>query len=266
VGANRAAQAVLSRASPEPLYRQLASHLENEIRSGGLKPGDRLEAEGLLTHRFQVSRITLRQAVAALVRKQLLVRKQGKGTFVTAPAVRHDLRRSHGLLGSLFSQAPGASARLLRYEMQIPPAETAAALGLGPERPALRLNRLYVIDGRPVALAQAWLVPEVGTLARATAKLMSTEDMMRQVGIVIASSDVTMRAEAAGAIAGRALNISPRAPVLVLRRKTLGGDGAVKEVGRVWFCSDAYEFVCSIGRRPVGVDGLIDIRNVAEKA
>jgi GntR family transcriptional regulator len=264
VRANRSAGMLLSRASPEPLYRQLAGHLENEIRSGRLKPGDRLESEARLTLRFQVSRITLRQAVAELVRKQLLVRKQGKGTFVTAPAVRHDLRRSHGLLGSLFSQAPGASARLLRYEMQVPPAEIAASLGLGPNRPALRLDRLYLIDGRPVALAQAWLVAEVATLARATAKLMSTEDMMRQVGIVIAASEVTMRAEAAGGAVGRALNISPRAPVLVLRRRAGTDDGAVKEVGRVWFCSDAYEFVCSTGR-PAGVDGLFDIRNVAEK-
>ena len=265
MGANRAAQTVLSRSSPEPLYRQLAGHLENEIRSGRLKPGDRLESEGLLTRRFQVSRITLRQAVAELVRKQLLVRKQGKGTFVTAPAVRHDLRRSHGLLGSLFSQAPGASARLLRYELLVPPPETGAALGLGPERPALRLDRLYLISGRPVALAQAWLAPEVGTLARATAKLTSTEDMMRQVGIAIASSEVTMRAEAAGAVVGRALHISPRAPVLVLRRRTFGDDGAIKESGRVWFCSDAYEFVCPT-RRPVGAAGLFDIRNVAEEA
>jgi GntR family transcriptional regulator len=264
VGTNRAAQAVLSRSSPEPLYRQLAGHLETEIRSGRLRPGDRLESEGLLTHRFQVSRITLRQAVAELVRKQLLVRKQGKGTFVTGPAVRHDLRRSHGLLGSLFSQAPGASARLLLYEMRVPPPETAAALGLEPERPALRLDRLYLIDGRAVALAQAWLVPEVGALARATAKLMSTEDMMRQVGIVIASSEVTMRAEAAGAVVGRALNISARAPVLVLRRKTVGSDGAVKEVGRVWFCSGAYEFVCCT-ERPFDAESLFDIRNVAGK-
>ena len=263
MGATRAAQRLLSRSSPEPLYRQLASHLENEIRSGRLTPGDRLESEGFLTHRFRVSRITLRQAVTELVRKQLVVRKQGKGTFVTAPAVRHDLRRSHGLLGSLFSQAPGASARLLRFEMLVPPAETAATLGLGPERSTLRLDRLYLIGGRPVALAQAWLAPEVGTLACATAKLMSTEDMMRQVGLVIASSEVTMRAETAGSIVGRALNISPRAPVLVLRRRTLGDDGAVKEVGQVWFCSDTYEFVCSTGR-PVGAEGLFDIRNVAE--
>ena len=115
-----------------------------------------------------------------------------------------------------------------------------------------------------MALAHVWLAPEVGALARATAGVMSTEDMMRQVGIVIASSEVTMRAEAAGAVAGRALNISPRASVLVLRRKTFGDDGAVKEAGRVWFCSDAYEFVRSTVR-PTGTEGLFDIRTVAEK-
>ena len=264
MGANQAGQQVLSRSSPEPLYRQLAGHLESQIRGGRLQPGDRLESEGLLTHRFQVSRITLRQAVSELVRKQLLVRKQGKGTFVTAPAVRHDLRHSHGLLGSLFSQSPGASARLLRYELQVPPTDIAASLGLGLHERTLRLDRLYLIDGRPVALAQVWLVAEVATLARATAKLMSTEDMMRQVGIVVAASEVTMRAEAAGAVVGRALKISARAPVLVLRRRSFGDDGAGKEVGRVWFCSDAYEFVCPT-RRPASAEGLFDIRNVAGK-
>jgi GntR family transcriptional regulator len=261
LGKTRAAQPVLSRSSPEPLYRQLASHLEGEILGGRLKPGDRLASEGSLTNRFGVSRITLRQAVAVLVRKRLVVRKQGKGTFVTAPSVRHDLRRSHGLLGSLFSQAQGASARLLRYELQVPPVETATLLNLGPQAPALRLDRLYLIGGKPVALAEAWLVSEVGALSRTTAKLMSTEDMMRQVGIAVAASEVTMRAEAAGAAVGRALNISARAAVLVLRRRTFGDDGAVKEVCRVRFCSDAYEFVCSAGAA-AGAGTLFDIRNV----
>jgi GntR family transcriptional regulator len=263
LGVKRTGRAVLNRSSPEPLYRQLASYLEKEIRSTRLKPGDRLPSEDLLTDRFQVSRITLRQAVTELVRKQLLVRKQGKGTFVTAPAVRHDLRQSHGLLGSLFSQAEGASARLLQYELQVPSAEIATMLVLAAGQPALRLDRLYLIDGRAVALAQAWLVPEVGKLASATAKLLSTEDMMRQVGIVIACSEVTMRAETAGAVIGRALNISPRAPVLVLRRRTLGHDGAIKEVGRVWFCSDHYEFLCST-EKAGSTERLFDIRNVAD--
>jgi DNA-binding transcriptional regulator YhcF (GntR family) len=140
---NRIASIVLSRSSPEPLYRQLADNLEAAIRAGGLKPGERLDSETILTKRFAVSRITLRQAVDELVRKQLLVRKQGKGTFVTAPAVKHDLRRLHGLLGSLFSQADAAGTRLLRYELALPPAGIA-------ERLRLRRGQKAIAHGRAV--------------------------------------------------------------------------------------------------------------------
>lgn len=265
MGANRTVQRGLSRSSPVPLYRQLAEHLEDEIRSGRLLPGARLQSEIELTRRYGVSRITLRQAVTELVRKQLLARQQGKGTFVTSPVVRHNLRRSHGLLGSLFSQARGASARLLRYELVVPPADIAALLLLRSGECALRLDRLYLIDGRPVALAQGWLDCQVGALSRTTARLMSTEDMMRQAGVAVDSSEVTIRAEAAGAVVGRALGVSPRTSVLVLRRKALGADGTIKEAARIWFCSDAYEFVYSTETNSSS-HGLFDIRNVTEPA
>jgi GntR family transcriptional regulator len=253
----------LSRSSPEPLYRQLAQHLEAAIRSGELRPGDRLDSETVLSERFAISRITVRQAIDALVRKQIVVRKQGKGTFVTQPTVKHDLRRLHGLLGSLFSQAEGASATLLRYELMPAPRDIADTLNLSAGAQAVRLDRLYQIGGRPVALAQAWLVPEVGALPRAQAELISTEDMMRAVGIQVASSQVSIRAEAAGITVGRFLKLSARTPVLVLRRKAIGSDGRVKEAGRVWFCSDAYELVCTTGTP--GPNNLFDIRTFEER-
>ena len=236
-------ESTLSRASPEPLYRQLARHLESAI--GKLAPGDRLDSEGQLSERFGVSRITVRQAIEELARKQLVVRKQGKGTFVTKPAVQHDLRRLHGLLASLFAQSDAASTELLRYELATPPPNIALLLGLKRPQSALALDRLYLIGGHPVAFAQAWLAPEVASMPRAKADLISTEDMMRAAGIRIATSQVSIRAEAAGTAVGRLLGLPARAPVLVLRRNALNQDGVAKEVSRVWFCSDAYELVCT---------------------
>lgn len=255
---------LLSRSSPEPLYRQLAQHVESAIRSGQLKLGDRLDSESELSHRFAVSRITVRQAIEELVQKQIVVRKQGKGTFVTQPTVKHDLRRLHGLLGSLFSQAEAASTKLLRYELAKPPREVADALGLRTGQQAVSIDRLYQIGGRPVVLAQGWLVPEIAALPRAKAELLSTEDMMRDIGIHIASSQVSIRAEAAGATAGRLLKLSARSPVLVLRRRAIGADGRTKETNRVWFCSDAYELVCATGNAGSS-ERLFEVRNVEER-
>jgi GntR family transcriptional regulator len=235
----------LNRASPEPLYRQLAGRLESAIHDGTLRPGDRIESEAALIARYRVSRITLRQAVDDLVRKQLLVRKQGKGTFVTAPPVRHDLSRRHGLLASLFAQADNASARLVRYGLVTPTADVASAMQLKNGEPALAVDRLYMIGGKPVALALGWLIEAAAGIPRAKAELIATEDMLREAGLAIASSHVTLRAQAAGETIGKMLRVSPRTPLLLLERRTTGPDGTVNEFGRIYFCSDSYEIVIS---------------------
>jgi GntR family transcriptional regulator len=254
----------LLRSSPEPLYRQLAAQFAEAIRNGALKQGDKLESEELLTKRFQVSRITVRQAIDELVRKQVVVRKQGKGTFVTVPPVRHDLRRTHGLFNSLFSQAQNASAKLMRYELAAPPVEVASAMGLRPGEPALALDRLYLIGGKPIGLAQDWLDPSIAALPRAKAETISTEEMMLGAGIHIAQSQVSIRAETAGALPAKLLKISRRAPVLVHRRYCFGTDGKAKEVARIWICSDRYEFVCST-RKDGPMEAIFDVRNVEER-
>jgi GntR family transcriptional regulator len=217
----------------------------------------------VLASRYAVSRITLRQAVDELVRKQLVIRKQGKGTFVTVTVVKHDLRRMHGLLGSLFAQSDAAGAKLLRYELAAPPLDVGELLNLRPRHKALALERLYLIAGKPVGFGQCWLLPEVAALPRMKAELMSTEDMMHEAGIRVVSSQVAIRAEAAGARIGKVLRLPARAPVLALHRKTLGDDGAVKEADRIWFRSDSYELICSARSSPM--QGLFDIRNVGEQ-
>jgi GntR family transcriptional regulator len=256
----------LSRSSPEPLYRQLAARLEAEIAGGALKQGDQLDPESLLTRRYQVSRITVRQAIDELVRKQILVRKQGKGTFVTRPAVRHDVRRPHGLFDSLFAQARGARTTLLRYELAVPPADIAGAMKLAPGEPALALDRLYSIGDKPVGFAQGWLDPAIARIARSRAEAISTEEMMRASGIVVDEARISIRAETAGAALGRLLRISPRAAVLVHHRRCIGSDGAAKEIARLSVCSESYEFVGSARRADSPerspMESLFDIRVV----
>lgn len=235
----------LTRASPDPLYRQLAGQFEAAIRDGTLRPGDRLESEAGMTARYGVSRITLRQAIDDLVRKQLLVRKQGKGTFVTAPPVRHDLSRRHGLLASLFSQSDNASARLVRYGLVKPPADIAKAMQLRPGQAALAVDRLYMIGGKPIVLALGWLNEAAAAISRAKAELIATEDMLRAAGLPVAASHVTLRAQAAGEAIGKLLQVSSRTPLLLLQRTSSGPNGSVNEFGRIYFRSDDYEIVLS---------------------
>jgi GntR family transcriptional regulator len=83
--------------SPVPLYYQLKEILKNLIESGELKDGEMIPSERELIELYQISRPTVRQAINELVNSQLLVRKQGYGTFVNKP------KRSQWYLESLTS-------------------------------------------------------------------------------------------------------------------------------------------------------------------
>ena len=70
----------IDRGSRVPLYFQLAQQLEDAIRDGRLRPGDRIDTETELAQRLSLGRPTVRQAVQELVSKGLLVRRRGVGT------------------------------------------------------------------------------------------------------------------------------------------------------------------------------------------
>src|SRR5512135_590089 len=89
---------LLDKNSSEPLYSQLYARLMEKIEKGELKAGDRVPAERELAESLNVSRITARQAIDALVKSGLVYREQGRGTFVAEPRMR-------GVMGfSSFSQ------------------------------------------------------------------------------------------------------------------------------------------------------------------
>jgi DNA-binding GntR family transcriptional regulator len=103
----------LARDSHVAMYRQLAQQLRGAITRGDYRPGDKIPTEPQLIRRFGVSRITARQAVDALAREKLVIRKQGKGTFVAGPLVHHDLLELRGIYDELVAQGLEPHTRLL---------------------------------------------------------------------------------------------------------------------------------------------------------
>ena len=77
-----------------PFYYQIKQTIKNWIVNGEFNPGERLPSENALAEKFNVSRLTVRQATVQLVQEGLLISKRGEGTFVTTD---HHLIESFGL-------------------------------------------------------------------------------------------------------------------------------------------------------------------------
>ncbi len=82
---------MINRNNPRPLYLQLADYLREQMKSGQIKPGDKLDSEPEMVKKYGVARQTAREALQQLVNEGLIVKKHGKGTFCKASSQRKNI-------------------------------------------------------------------------------------------------------------------------------------------------------------------------------
>jgi GntR family transcriptional regulator len=145
-------------ASPtfSPLYKQIKELLLDGLRGGEWRPGDAIPSEIELAARYRVSQGTVRKAIDELAADNLLVRRQGKGTFVAShgePQVRFRFLRLAPDAGGPVA----AERKLLDFRRARASAETARLLELRTGDSMIVLTRLLLFSGDPVMLEEVWL-------------------------------------------------------------------------------------------------------------
>ena len=145
------------RASPIPLYYQLAELIRERVRAGELRPGDRLPSERELAEQAGISGMTARQAVAYLVRDGTLVVRHGVGTFVAEPKLAYDALHLLGFTEETLRQGGAVATRVLEQAVVAPSATAAAALGLSPGDEAIKVVRLRSSGDTPLLLETSFL-------------------------------------------------------------------------------------------------------------
>jgi GntR family transcriptional regulator len=142
-----------------PLYQQIKTLILRSLQAGEWKPGDMIPSEFDLAARFRVSQGTVRKAIDELATDNLLVRRQGKGTFVATHAEQHTQYRFLRLLpdtGDLDSQGP-AERRIIECRRLRASAEVARQLALRTGDPILQVKRVLAFAGSPAILEDLWL-------------------------------------------------------------------------------------------------------------
>ena len=226
---------------PEALYEQLADDLAKRIESGEYGLRDRLPGEFELVDRYRLSRVTVRQALALLEKRGLVVRRRGVGTFVARAKVRQDLSAPlTGFYDALIAQGLAPEVSLLDYRRVTPDAQVAAKLR---QSSAMLAMRLYRVDGTPLAVTYVHMHPAVAALSRDEVAANPTYSILENIlGYKIDRADLIIRADAAGEGPARLLELGPTEPVLILDRTSFATSGEPLEHTVCYLRSDAYEF------------------------
>ncbi|MGC8777227.1 MAG: GntR family transcriptional regulator [Candidatus Caldatribacteriaceae bacterium] len=141
-----------------PLYQQLKNILKNLINNGILRPGDQIPSESELCERYGISRITVRQAVGALVQEGFLYRRPGKGTFVTSPKLRRRLPRLYSFSEDMRDLGLEPSSKTLEQTVMEAEEEIVELLKLPDnDRKVTKLVRIRMANGEPILLERTFI-------------------------------------------------------------------------------------------------------------
>lgn len=241
------------RDKPIPLYYQLETILRRKILSGELPVHAHLPSEEALAEEYGVSRITVRQALAALERDGLVVRQRGKGTFVAERSDQLDLPHFTGSIEDLVLMGMQTKFQLIDMLWIDPPEPIANKLNSRGSK-VLRVEKVRHVHDGPLSHVLNYLPKHVGE--RLPVDILDTKPMMmileEELGLELAEADQSVSATLADAEIATLLGIRAGDPLLKAERTIYDRDGCPVEVVTTLYRADKYSLVMKLKRRLVG--------------
>ncbi|GAA5171655.1 MULTISPECIES: GntR family transcriptional regulator [Amycolatopsis] len=234
-----------TRGQREPKYWALKQHLLDLLES--LPPGSPIPTERALATDFGVSRTTVRQALADLTAEGRLHRVQGKGTFAAEPKLAQRLQLS-SYTEDMRAQGREPSSKLLEIEELPSEPEMSKLLGIRSGAKILRMRRLRLADGEPMALETTHLpLSRFRGLRKHISGGGSLYAVLReQFGVQMERAEETIETSLAGPVEAELLGADVGMPVLLLSRHSFGSDGKPVEFVRSIYRGDRYKFVTTL--------------------
>lgn len=232
----------INRTTDIPLYAQIREALREDLAR--MEPGQAIPPEPELQARFEVSRITVRKAVDDLVTEGLLMRQQGRGTFVQRLKLTHELNMITSWTEQLL--ALGYTPRTLHLETEEiePPRRVACDLELGPQDCVFALRRLRLVSEEPLTLMVNYLPSRLvpGLREKVTQRESLYEILEKEYGLIAARAVDIVETRSATDEEAKRLRIEHWAPLLCVTRVSYLNDGRPLEVGLAISRGDRYRY------------------------
>ncbi len=224
-----------------PLHHQIKEDLFHNLRSGDWPPGSELPSEPSLCAHFDVSRGTLRRALADLVTEGYLERHSGRGTFVCHPKLESGVTSAYSRL-SVVGPEVDRGAQILDCRRITP--NHHVAIVMRSTEAVWRLERVRFTQQQPVTLQTSFIpVALCPDLNRQTLERQHLIEVMRDTyGIHLASAVEYLEPAAADGHAAKHLGVPLHAPVFRIERTTFAADGRVVEYRNAILRGDIYRY------------------------
>lgn len=242
---------MINKSSPIPIYYQLEEIIKDLIEKGELKPGDSLPAEREYAEQFEISRMTVRQALNELVNDGYLYRVKGKGTFVAErkPKIEQALQGLTSFTEDMKARGMKPGSQLLRFEIIQATSLIANQLGIQEYGPVYEMKRIRLADNEPMALETNYI--STNFIKGLTEKIVNQSlysYIEKQLNLKIDYASQVIESSVANDLEAEYLNILPGAPIMLIQRNTFLKDGTPVEFVKSTYRADRYKFMIQMNR------------------
>ncbi|TCP30196.1 GntR family transcriptional regulator [Scopulibacillus darangshiensis] len=240
---------MIDRQSPVPIYFQIEEYIKQLIENQALKPGDAIPSEREFTETFQVSRMTVRQAITNLVNEGTLIRLKGKGTFISDQKIEQPLQGLTSFTEDMQKRGLKPGSRLVHFGLIPASAGTAHRLNINEHDPIYEIKRIRLADDMPMALEIMYLSANlVKGLTEKTVNQSLYSYIEKTLGLKIGHANQVLESSVARAEEAKYLGIEKNAPILLIQRHTFLENGAPLELVKSTYRGDRYKFVIDMKR------------------
>jgi GntR family transcriptional regulator len=234
-----------------PLYSRVETVLGSEIADGALQVGDQLPTEDSLIARFGVSRITVRRAIQNLVGRGLVEIRRGKGTFVAAPKITHELTELSGFVEDMHALGRKPTARVIGAEVVSADATVANHLRLTKGQRVVKIRRVRLADRIPLSFDETYLPLEIGKkIITNNLKVEPIFSLLeRKYDIPLIEAEYQLEAVAAEAEVASALRVKQGSPIFRIERTSYTAGNRPVDYERLYYRGDLVRFVTRLARK-----------------
>lgn len=233
--------------SPIPLYFQLKQGISTLIKTGRLAPGDALPSENELSEAYEISPMTVRQAMTELVNEGLIHRERGRGTFVSPRRMHHQLENLVSFSEDMRARQMTAGSRLLLIEQTTLPDGIAELVNVPPDAPCTRIKRVRLANEVPVGIHDSYL-NGVSVTREELEQIPSLYELLESKGIFLNEGTETIEAVAASDEAAALLNVARGFPLLQATRLSWDTAGNFVEYVVALYHADLYRYTIRLKR------------------
>lgn len=223
-----------------PIHLTIYEDIKKDILSGKYSPNEAIASERNISVQYNVSRMTVRQAINQLVFDGYLYRKKGSGTFVSEKVRGNFAKGVIGFEAEMERRGYATSNQALKVLKELPTDEVAKALEIESYEGVFHIERIRLADKQPIALEKSFRAVRISPDLSEDDLDGSLMKELESLGYEIGYADQEIHAVLATEDQAAALGLAPNEPLLLVRLIIHSSAGEVLQYSLLYYRADRY--------------------------